>query len=84
LTFFNDIVQAHQSIHICHPSAFTLTKENDAVWTSTKVDNVVVNPVDGSANVQEPKVLSQSSETCKLWCIRLAKDVDPIIKPDNS
>jgi len=72
-----------KSICVSGCTTRALSENNDAIGISAEISNVVVDPVHSSVNIQKPKVL-RSSGICKLRCIWLAKDVQPIIECNNS
>lgn len=52
-----------------------LTPKSDAFWVTTKVGDVVTDPLKGKALVKETKVLLVISKTC---CIRLPENAQTV------
>ena len=67
----NRVLRVGEVVVVNADGACRLTPKSDSLWITTKVGNVVADPLERKTLVKETKVLLVISET---GCVRLSKD----------
>jgi predicted transcriptional regulator len=82
LTLDNLVIRMGKCVRIYSCTTRTLSHDGNAIGIAPKLSDVRMDPLNGSIDVEEAKVLCFASPV-KLRNIRLAEDVETIVESDK-